>query len=97
MDMSTEGIPASRLPHLRALLDARTAGRGLHAELLDPDPPCGPACARRLRALLPPGRVNSFDYRMDPVPAVGEHTQAILRELGRSDAQIARLKESGAI
>jgi len=33
-------------------------------------------------ALLPPGRNNSFDYRMDSVPAVGEHTQAILRELG---------------
>jgi itaconate CoA-transferase len=33
-------------------------------------------------ALLPPGRNNSFDYRMDPVPAVGEHTQAILQELG---------------
>lgn len=33
-------------------------------------------------ALLPPGRNNSFDYRMEAVPAVGEHTEAILRELG---------------
>ncbi|MCZ4314833.1 CaiB/BaiF CoA-transferase family protein [Comamonadaceae bacterium G21597-S1] len=33
-------------------------------------------------ALLPAGRNNRFDYRMDPVPAVGEHTEAILRELG---------------
>jgi itaconate CoA-transferase len=33
-------------------------------------------------ALLPPGRNDSFDYRMDAVPAVGEHTAAILRELG---------------
>jgi itaconate CoA-transferase len=32
-------------------------------------------------AMLPPGRNNSFDYRMDPVPAVGEHTQMILKEL----------------
>jgi itaconate CoA-transferase len=48
-------------------------------------------------ALLPPGRVSSFDYRMGAVPAVGEHTQAILRELGRSDAQIAQLQESGAV
>ena len=53
--------------------------------------------AGEVPALLPPGRVNSFDYRMDPVPDVGEHTQAILRELGRSDAQIAQLQESGAI
>jgi crotonobetainyl-CoA:carnitine CoA-transferase CaiB-like acyl-CoA transferase len=26
-------------------------------------------------ALLPPGRSNAFDYRMDPVPAVGQHTE----------------------
>jgi itaconate CoA-transferase len=48
-------------------------------------------------ALLPPGRVSSFDYRMDAVPAVGEHTEAILREVGRSDADIATLRASGAI
>ncbi|MDO8717434.1 MAG: CaiB/BaiF CoA-transferase family protein [Polaromonas sp.] len=48
-------------------------------------------------ALLPPGRNNAFDYRMDPVPAVGEHTEAILRELGQSEAAIAALRASGAI
>ncbi|TWO73358.1 CoA transferase [Caenimonas sedimenti] len=39
--------------------------------------PAGP-----IPALLPPGRNSAFDYRMDAVPAVGEHTQAILQELG---------------
>ena len=53
--------------------------------------------AGEVPALLPPGRVNSFDYRMDAVPAVGEHTDAILRELGHSDAEIAALRDSGAI
>ena len=48
-------------------------------------------------ALLPPGRNNAFDYRMDPVPAVGEHTEAILLELGQSEAAIAALRASGAI
>ena len=48
-------------------------------------------------ALLPPGRVDSFEYRMDAVPSVGQHTEAILRELGRGDAQIGALKHSGAI
>ena len=48
-------------------------------------------------ALLPPGRSNAFDYRMDPVPAVGEHTEAILRELGQDDAAIATLRAAGAI
>jgi itaconate CoA-transferase len=53
--------------------------------------------AGAIPALLPPGRSDSFDCRMDPVPAVGEHTDAILRELGRSAADIAALRASGAI
>jgi len=48
-------------------------------------------------ALLPPGRNNTFDYRMDPVPAVGQHTEAILRELGQGDEAIAALRAAGAI
>ncbi len=41
--------------------------------------------AGEIPALLPPGRNSSFEYRMDAVPAVGEHTAAILRELGFKD------------
>ena len=48
-------------------------------------------------ALLPPGRINSFDYRMDSIPAIGQHTQDILRELGQNDTEIAALKQSDAI
>lgn len=48
-------------------------------------------------ALLPPGRINSFDYRMDPIPAVGQHTRAILRELGQGDDAVAALQQTGAI
>ena len=48
-------------------------------------------------ALLPPGRNNRYDYRMDPVPAVGEHTEAILRELGLSDAAVQVLRNKQAI
>lgn len=48
-------------------------------------------------ALLPPGRSNAFDYRMDPVPAVGQHTEAILRELGQGDDAIAALRAAGAV
>ncbi|MBV5298121.1 MAG: CoA transferase [Rhodoferax sp.] len=50
-----------------------------------------------LPALLPPGRSNAFDCRMDPVPAIGQHTEAILRELGQTQAQIAALRALGAI
>jgi itaconate CoA-transferase len=53
--------------------------------------------AGELTALLPPGANSSFDYRMDAVPAVGQHSEAILRELGRSDAAIAAMRASGAI
>ena len=48
-------------------------------------------------ALLPPGRNNRYDYRMDPVPAVGEHTEAILRELGLDDAAVQVLRAAKAI
>ncbi len=48
-------------------------------------------------ALLPPGRNNSFDYRMDAIPAVGQHTETILRELGQGDETIAQLRAAGAI
>ncbi|MDM0037727.1 CaiB/BaiF CoA-transferase family protein [Variovorax sp. J22G21] len=53
--------------------------------------------AGAIPALLPPGRQSAFDYRMDAVPAIGEHTEAILRGLGRSDADIAALRAAEAI
>ena len=56
------------------------------------DTPGGP-----LDALLPPGAHSSFDYRMDPIPAVGEHTEAILRSLGRGEGHLAALRASKAI
>ena len=48
-------------------------------------------------ALLPPGRNNRYDYRMDAVPAVGEHTEAILRELGLDEAAVQALRNKQAI
>jgi len=48
-------------------------------------------------ALLPPGQSSAYAPRMDAVPRVGEHTEAILRELGRSEAQVAALRAAKAI
>ncbi len=48
-------------------------------------------------ALLPPGLNNAFDYRMDAVPAVGEHTTSILASLGWSAAQIDALHAPGSV
>ncbi|WP_193511810.1 CaiB/BaiF CoA transferase family protein [Streptomyces griseoloalbus] len=43
-------------------------------------------------ALLPPADLAGLPARMDPVPAVGEHTEAILTELGRSPEDIEALR-----
>ena len=48
-------------------------------------------------ALLPPGAPDEAHVRMDPIPAVGQHTDAILRELGLSAGEIERLKAEQAI
>ena len=50
-----------------------------------------------LPALLPPATNNQFDARMDPIPGIGEHTRAILKELGVDEAAVARLAADKAI
>ncbi|MBU3619426.1 CaiB/BaiF CoA-transferase family protein [Polynucleobacter sp. JS-Fieb-80-E5] len=50
-----------------------------------------------IAALLPPGLNSSYDYRMDPIPAVGDHTDSILKELGLGESDIADMRASGAI
>jgi itaconate CoA-transferase len=34
---------------------------------------------------------------MDPIPAVGEHTDSILKELGITESDITKMRDSGAI
>ncbi len=53
--------------------------------------------AGEIPALLPPGQSNAFECRMDPVPAVGQHTESILRELGLGDEAVAALRAAGAV
>jgi crotonobetainyl-CoA:carnitine CoA-transferase CaiB-like acyl-CoA transferase len=54
--------------------------------------PVGP-----IPALLPPGTNDQFDYRMGPIPDVGEHTEAILTKIGLSPEQINAMRASKAI
>jgi itaconate CoA-transferase len=56
------------------------------------DTPAGP-----VPALRPPGVPPTLEPRMDPVPALGQHTAAILRELGYGDADIDRLREAKVV
>ncbi len=50
-----------------------------------------------IKALLPPGKSNAFEPRMDAVPALGEHTAAILAELGWAPEAVAQLRAAGTI
>ncbi len=53
--------------------------------------------AGSIPALLPPGLNDSYKYRMDAIPAVGEHTHKILTEIGLSEEQIQIMASSKAI
>ena len=54
--------------------------------------PAGP-----IRALAPPVSIDEDDPRMDAVPALGEHTDAILRELGYDASRISAWRAEGTI
>jgi itaconate CoA-transferase len=48
-------------------------------------------------SLLPPGIPEGCEPRMDPVPALGAHTAAIMQELGYETSQVAELRAAAAI
>jgi itaconate CoA-transferase len=48
-------------------------------------------------ALLPPGSWSKGAPRMDAVPALGQHTDAILANLGYSAEQVQNLRAEGAV
>jgi itaconate CoA-transferase len=50
-----------------------------------------------IRAVLPPITLDGEEARMDPVPALGEQTDAILRELDYRPEQIAELRAAGTV
>jgi itaconate CoA-transferase len=54
--------------------------------------PVGP-----LRALVPPVTMRGVEAVMEPIPEVGEHTDAILAELGLDPATVTALHESGTV
>lgn len=50
-----------------------------------------------IKALVPPVTMRDVEPRMDAIPNVGEHTRAILQELGFDSPYIARLESDNAI
>jgi itaconate CoA-transferase len=53
--------------------------------------------AGNIDALKPPFNMDGFEPRMDRVPALGEHTRAILGELGYAPAEVDRLAAEQAV
>jgi len=56
-----------------------------------------PSPAGPIDALKPPFNLSGFEPKMDPVPALGEHTHTVLMELGYSAGEIERLAREKAI
>jgi crotonobetainyl-CoA:carnitine CoA-transferase CaiB-like acyl-CoA transferase len=54
--------------------------------------PVGP-----IRALVPPVTMQGVQSVMEPIPEVGEHTDAILEELGLDPDAVGSLREAGAV
>ena len=106
LDREIEGALAAHSPdQVVALLDAaqianarlNTVGDLLaHPQLEhrwgETESPAGP-----IRTLPFPVSTDGAEPAFGPIPAVGEHTGAILAELGLTDAEIAALRSSGAV
>jgi itaconate CoA-transferase len=56
------------------------------------DTPRGP-----VPAALPPGARTANEVRMGAVPALGEHSDTILAELGYTASQVSELRRDGAL
>lgn len=52
--------------------------------------------AGELDMLKPPFNLSDFEPRLDPIPALGEHTRAVLEELGYAPGEIDALRAAKA-
>ncbi|MFE7442821.1 CaiB/BaiF CoA transferase family protein [Streptomyces chartreusis] len=90
-DLESINIACAGVNDVAAFLDHPVlAGRDRWRDVAVP----GGATAR---ALLPPADLAGVPARMEPVPAVGEHTEAILTELGRTGEEIAALRADAVV
>jgi formyl-CoA transferase len=88
--LDAAGIANARLNTIAELRDhPQHAAR---ARWRDVGSPAGP-----LRALLPPIDLDGVEPAMGPIPSLGQHTDAILDELGFDDDTIAAWRQEGAI
>ncbi|MGC3002104.1 CaiB/BaiF CoA transferase family protein [Streptomyces sp. G35A] len=89
-DLEAIGIACAGVNDIAAFLDHPVlAARGRWREVAVP--------GATVEALLPPADLGGLPARMDPVPAVGEHTEAILAELGHSPEEIEALRADAVV
>jgi formyl-CoA transferase len=80
--LDAAGIANARMNSVREFIDhPQLAARHRWRPI---DSPAGP-----LRALVPPFDIEGVESVMGPVPALGEHTDSILTEIGIDTATIA--------
>ncbi len=76
--LAAAGVPAARIRDLAGVVDhPQLDERDRWREV---DTKVGP-----IRAVLPPMTFDDVELAMGPVPALGEHTEAVLREFGITD------------
>lgn len=84
------GIPCARLNPVDGLVShPQLVARHRWREVATP---AGP-----VRALLPPATFADVEARLGPVPALGEHTAAVLRELGYGPEEVSRMAKAGVV
>ncbi|MGW4336717.1 CaiB/BaiF CoA transferase family protein [Rhodococcus koreensis] len=88
--LAAAGVPAARLNDMRDLIDhpqlsERDRWRQIETE------------SGQVRAVLPPMTFTDVELPMGPVPALGQHTDTVLTELGLTDATIAALRTGGTV
>ena len=89
-DLEAIGIAASGVNDIAAFLDHPVlSGRERWREVGVP--------GATVQALLPPADLAGVPARMDPVPDIGEHTEAILTDLGRTHDDIEALRADGVV
>jgi len=92
-----ERLDAARLPggpvltYDQTLANEHVLARGMVQEMEHP-------VMGTIRTLAPPAKLSATPLQLRlPAPAVGEHTAAVLRELGIEEAELADLIASGTI
>ncbi|MDV7090439.1 CaiB/BaiF CoA transferase family protein [Rhodococcus opacus] len=88
--LAAAGVPAARLNDMRDLIDHPQLSERDRWRQIDTE-------AGQVRAVLPPMTFTDVELPMGPVPALGQHTEAVLTELGLTDATIAGLRTGGTV